>query len=340
MIWNNMARDKTQKKLLYKVAKAYYEDGLTQQQIADSFGMSRIRVSRLLQKSIEEKVVLITITPPPHTTADLERRLEKAYGLKEALIVTPDDNFPQTIVSAIGKAAANYLVRCIQGNDIIGLTWGTAVLSVINSLPAVRFPDVKIVQLIGGLGKPQAHTHGTDLARRMAQSFGARPHLLGAPGVVQTRMVRDSLMTDPQIADPLKLAEQADIAVVGIGTLLPDSTLVKSECIFTDAEIEWLRQLNCVGDIALQFFDNDGRKVFTPLDQRIIGLTREQMQRIGRVIGVAGGMDKLAAIRGALRGKWLHVLVTNEEIALTLLREVEGENPAVELKQEVVNADE
>jgi lsr operon transcriptional repressor len=153
-------------------------------------------------------------------------------------------------------------------------------------------------------------------------------------------MVRDSLITDPQIAEPLKLAEQADIAVVGIGTLLPDSTLVQSECIFTDAEIEWLRQLNCVGDIALQFFDNDGRKVFTPLDQRIIGLTRDQMQRIGRVIGVAGGMDKLAAIRGALRGKWLHVLVTNEEVALTLLREVEGENPAVEPKQEVVNADE
>ncbi len=323
-----MAKNKAQIKLLYKIAKAYYEDGLTQQMIANSFGISRIRVSRLLQKSIDEKIVRITITSPPHSTADLERRFERAYGLKEAVIVSRESD-DDSIAATIGEAAAQYLVRCIQGSETIGLTWGTAILSVINSLPAARFPDLKIVQLIGGLGKPQASTHGADLARRMAQHFGARPHLLHAPGVVQSRMVRDALITDPQVAEPLHLAESADIALVGIGTLLPGSTLVQSESIFTEQEIEWLRQLNCVGDIALQFFDNTGQKVYSPLDHRIIGLTHEQIRKIGRIIGVAWGKDKITAVRAVLRGGWVHVLVTDDELAVALLREVETETSSV-----------
>ena len=320
-----MAADNEDRKLIYKVAKAYYDDSLTQQEVARTFHLSRVKVSRLLARARRERLVEITIHPPIETTAQMERELAERFGLKDAIVAMLRDDSRQSVIDAVGHAAAGYLMRTLGGGETVGLTWGTAVLSVVNALQSVRLPDVKVVQLVGGVGPPQANTHGTDLARRMAQAFGARPHLLHAPGVVKSELVRDGLITDPQVSEPLRLAESSDIALVGIGTLLPESTLVQSDCIFTKPEIESLRQLSCVGDIALQFFDADGRKVQTPLDRRIIGLTQDQMRRVGRVVGVAGGMDKLTAIRAALRGRWIHVLVTDERVANALLREAEAE---------------
>ena len=54
--------------LLYKIATAYYEDGLTQDQIGKRFGLSRIKVSRLLQQARQSRVVQITIVAPPGST--------------------------------------------------------------------------------------------------------------------------------------------------------------------------------------------------------------------------------------------------------------------------------
>jgi DNA-binding transcriptional regulator LsrR (DeoR family) len=313
-----MVADSERRKLLFKIAKAYYEDGLTQEQIGKRLDLSRIKVSRLLRQAREEQIVQITVLPPPGSKADLERELAARYGLDEAIVVSPPGQDQPTVVRELGPAAADCLVRSLQGHRVLALTWGTTLLSVVDSLPAQNWPEMKVVQMLGGLGQPEAEVYGADLVHRMAQAFGARPRLLSAPGIVTTKLVRDALLADPQISSTLALAARADIALVGIGRPTPNSVVMQAG-ILTEEEFEQLEARGAVGDIALRFFDANGSPVEHEINDRIIGLDLEQLRGIPRVIGVAGGEKKWGVVRAALRGELIHVLVTDEGTATRLL---------------------
>jgi len=307
------------RRLLYKIARAYYDDGLTQQQIGARLSLSRIKVSRLLRVAREERIVQISIAPPQESNADIERQLEQEYGLKEALVATCSANDTATVVSELGVVAAGCLTRGLQGSEVIALSWGTSVLSVVNALGPLDLPDARVVQLLGGLGELEAQTHGADLARRMAQTLGAKPRLIHAPGIVRDALVREALVKDPQVADTLELAGRADIALVGIGVFEPGSTLLSNGHTLTASEVDDLKTHGVIGDIALQFFDERGARVDHPINHRIVGTDLEKIKAIERVIGVAGGAQKVTAIQAALRGNLIDVLVTDDQTAEQLL---------------------
>lgn len=142
-----MGSDIQDQRLLYKVAKAYYEDNLTQQQIGGRFGLSRVKVSRMLSKARSSRIVQISINPPQSSNADLEREVEAKYGLKEAVIITPSTHDSYVIVSELGPVAARYLLRCLEGREIVAISWGNPLLSVVDSLPAVNLPNVRVAQM-------------------------------------------------------------------------------------------------------------------------------------------------------------------------------------------------
>lgn len=314
-----MTTDTEFSRLLHKVARAYYDDGLTQQQIGQRFGISRVKVSRMLSAARERKVVQITIAPPQSSNTEIEQQLEQQYGLNEALVVTPSSYTSPTLVSELGPVAAACLTRGLQGDEVLAVSWGTAVLSVVDALQPASLPEVRVVQLIGGLGELEAKTHGADLVQRMAQTLGAKPRLIHAPGIVKDTTVRDALVLDPQVVDTLELAARADVALVGLGVLAPDSTLLAGGDTLTAAEVQELRTAGVVGDIALQFFDRKGHRAGHPIHERIVGTPLEAIKGIRRVIGVAGGTEKLMVIRAALRGGLINVLVTDDQTAAQLL---------------------
>lgn len=142
-----MGSDIQDQRLLYKVAKAYYEDNLTQQQIGGRFGLSRVKVSRMLSKARSSRIVQISINPPQSSNADLEREVEAKYGLKEAVIITPSTYDSYVIVSELGPVAARYLLRCLESREIVAISWGNTLLSVVDSLPAVNLPNVRVAQM-------------------------------------------------------------------------------------------------------------------------------------------------------------------------------------------------
>jgi DNA-binding transcriptional regulator LsrR (DeoR family) len=304
--------------LLYKIAKAYYEDGLTQDQIGKRFGLSRIKVSRLLQQARDTRVVQITITPPVGSFADLERRLEEVYGLDEVVVVEAPVEDQAAIVHFLGQAAALYLTRCLNDGDVLDLSWGSTLRATVDAMTPQNLPGVRVVQMLGGLGRVESEVYGADLALRLAQALGAKVRLLPSPGIVASKLVRDALMQDVNIAETLELAAYADVALVGIGSPTPDSVVIQSGILSAD-ELAGLRAAGAVGDIALRFFDATGRAVDHPLNERIVGLDLAQIRHIPRVIGVAGGPDKFAVIHGAVRGRLVDVLITDARTAQALL---------------------
>ncbi len=315
-----MTPDSERRKLLYKIARAYYEDGLPQREIAIRYGISRVKVSRLLQQARDEKIVQITIAPPLDSYADLEQALEKRYDLLEAVVVKAPAYDRKSVVSALGPPAAENLVRCLEGREVVGLSWGTTLHAVVEALPVMNWPGVTVVQILGGLGRPEAEVHGTDLARRMAQAFNSKLRILPSPGVLKSKLVRDALLEDPQIADTLALGAKADVVILGLGTPMHGSVVIQSD-ILNREEIQQLMDDGAVGDIALRFFDQNGHPIRHEVYDRMIGLTLEQIRNIPRRIGVAGGEGKLDVIRGALLGGYINVLITDDLTAMALLEQ-------------------
>jgi DNA-binding transcriptional regulator LsrR (DeoR family) len=306
--------------LLYRIAQEYYVDGLTQQQIADRFGLSRPKVSRLLKKGRDHGVISISILPPPDGMADLERKLERRFSLLEAVVVRVSDPTDHpTVVRELGPAAAECLIRCISGEEVIATAWGTSILATSNALSYRSWPGVTVVQLLGGLGPSDTLEHSAELTQHLARKLGAKVRLMPAPGIVASREMAESLKADAQIAAVLQLAARADVALVGLGVPNPYSMVVRSGIILSKEDLDHLQGLGAVGDIALRYMDRDGNSIDLDINERIIGLTIEQIRKIPRVIGVAGGVNKHKMIRAALHGNILNVLVTDLSTATALL---------------------
>jgi DNA-binding transcriptional regulator LsrR (DeoR family) len=311
-----MTMDRDEHRLLYRIAQAYYSDGQTQQEIARRFGLSRPKVSRLLQKARDARIVHITLMPPSGGLADLERELEQRYALEEAVLVAcTDPNDSDLVALELGAAAADCLLRSLTEGSVVGLAWGRSILALVDALPVHPVPGLTIVQVSGGLGPVGALEHSTEVARRAAQKLGARLRLLPAPGIVSSVEAARALRADYQISEVLGLAAQADVAVLGLGVPAPDSVLLRDGKIITAEDLRSLQASGAVGDLALRYVDAEGRPVELELNERIIGLTLEQIARIPRVIGVAGGAMKREIVLAALRAGILDVLVTDQATA-------------------------
>lgn len=309
-----------QKRLLYKIARDYYLNQLTQNEIAKRLGLSRIKVSRLLRQARQENVVSITLNTPPGLQADLEEALENRFGLEEVNVVICENASNQsTIVAELASAAVECLLRRVSGDEIIGVAMGKTMMSVVHTLPTRALPNLKIVQMNGGLGHVVTLEQSAELARQMAAKLSAELHLLHAPGIAADKQAAVFFKNDPLNAGTLALAVRADIAMLSIGRMAAGATAWRDLFGLSAADIAHFDENSIVGDIALRYIDAAGQHVRTPLDERIIGLSFEELQKIPCVIAVAGGDEKREVIRAALKTGIPNVLVTDQKTAEFLL---------------------
>ena len=302
-------------RLLVKISKQYLEDGLTQQEIADNLRVSRSTVSRLLSRARSERLIQISVKVPPGIYPELERSLERRFGLVEAVVAeAPDPESPTSIAHELGRTAADYLHRTVQAGDIIGFAWGQTMKAMVDATRRRVVPDVTVVQMNGSLTPQMTDLHATSLTRDLAARLGGACYILQAPGVVDRVETQKILMADAQVRQVFDLASQADIAFLGIGTIAADTLWGRAGLLTKEVTAE-LASLGAVGDIMSRYFDRDGELVNSSLCRRIVGLPIEELKRVGRRVGVAGGRDKLAGILGALRGSHINVLITDRVTA-------------------------
>jgi DNA-binding transcriptional regulator LsrR (DeoR family) len=309
-------------RLMAKVAHLYYEQAQRQSHIAAHLDISQATVSRLLKRAEKEKIVRITVSMPNGVYPDLEAAIEERYGLKEVIIADCAQNEDSQILRAVGSAAAFYLETTIKSNEIIGISsWSSTLLEVVNAMRSLNSQqNAQVVQILGGVGNPSAEIHATHLTQRLANLVHGTAFFLPTPGVVGSDEARRVLLNDQFVMPTIELFDQVTLALVGIGALEPSKLLAESGNIFSEEELGELRQAKAVGDICLRFFDRDGEPTITRHDERVIGMSLEQLQKVERTVGVAGGKRKLAAIHGALKGGLVNVLITDRFTAESLLR--------------------
>jgi DNA-binding transcriptional regulator LsrR (DeoR family) len=310
-------------RLIARVARMYYEWDMRQSEIAKQLGLSQATVSRLLDRSKEEGIIRISVNLPSGVYTELEETLVKKFNLRDAIVVDSQDDNEKLIQRDLGAATAYYLESAIRPNEVIGISsWSATLLALVDALhPTPRKAGVKVVQILGGVGNPSVEAHATRLTSRIAQLIKGDAVYLPISGVLATEAARDILMADEVAQHAIRLFDHVTTALVGIGAIDPSPLLAQSGNIFSQKELDLLRQEKAVGDILMRFFDQNGNLVETGLEKRVISMTLEQLSKVGRAVGVAGGSRKYAGILGALRGHWINVLVTDHFTAKRLANE-------------------
>ncbi|RSB66758.1 sugar-binding transcriptional regulator [Rhizobium pisi] len=308
-------------RLISRVAQMYHIEGRRQAEIAQHLRLSQATVSRMLKRAEAEDIVRTSVIPPVGTYSELEGGLRDKFQLPEAIVVECTEDRDGAIMARIGEAAAHMLEVTLSPGEIIGVSsWSQTIFKMVENIHPQKSAQAKyVVQTLGGMGDPSVQTHATQLTTRLARLTGAEPKLLPVQGVTTSREARLLMQSDPYVRETMDLFGSITLAIVGVGGVEPSELLARSGNIFSSRELADLEEAGAVGDISLRFFDKNGRLVKTPLDDRVIGLPIEDLERVDRVIALAGGAKKAAAIAGALHIGVIDMLVTDKFTAERLI---------------------
>ena len=296
--------------LLARLAFGYYEDGLTQEALARSFGLSRPKVQRLLDRARAVGVVDIRISAPSWLHVDLEHALRDRFGLAE-VIIAPERGDPQAQRVEVARGAARYLERRLADGCVVAVSHGRDTGEVPRFFGPGRKIDATFVSAMGGSPLADSPTNPNEIVRRLADRCGGQAKGLYAPAHVESGRMRDELLRQPAVSETLRAAAAASVALVGIGGTDDDCTMVRSGC-FSVEEIRRLRAAGAVGDVLGNYVDVDGGGLDSEETGRLVGLGLDELHAIETVVVVVSEVEKPFAILGVLRTGVVDVLVVDE----------------------------
>jgi lsr operon transcriptional repressor len=305
--------------LLLRVAWFYYKDELTQDEIAKRLSVSRASVGRMLDRARKVGLVSINLNADHLNSFEVSKQLRRTFGLAEALVI-PDHEGGRTgqheLNTRLGLGGAQFMSTHLRPGGTLGVGWGETVARVIAATSFGSVGPVHMVTLTGGV---DAYLQAF-LSSKGENAEGETPSatVIPTPIVASTPELATALKAEPAIQQVLDQACGVDQAIVGVGTPTADASIVQMGYLQA-SDVSGLRERGVAGDILGQFFDADGNVVKLPIHERRIGIELAALARIPKVVGVAGGLNKVEAILGALHGGYLDVLVTNEATAQRLL---------------------
>jgi DNA-binding transcriptional regulator LsrR (DeoR family) len=306
-------------RLMARVLTLHYEEGRNQSQVATELGLSTAKVNRLIKQAKELGFVEVKIRTPFQTIFDLEDRLRSTFGVQDAVIVPKISDDPVSEISAIGRAGSTRLLQSLRDGDVIAISGGKAVYEVVKATdPKARY-DITVVPATGGV-QGLYHTDVNYLASELARRLGGRAYQLHAPIFVDSLEEKRALLNVRQIREVLDRARSADIALVGVGGVIPGTSSFFDLLASTDVDRDRITSNRAArGDLFGHLFDEEGRPCAQDLSDRLVGVDIDDLREIPLSIGVAAGSQKVGPISGALRGGYLKTLVTDEPTASAVL---------------------
>ncbi len=305
--------------LLTEIAVLYYQDGATQEEISKKFGLSRVKIGRMLRKAREEGIVEITVKFHPVYSVQLEQKLVEKFKLKRALISLDQSNANEQR-KQVAALVSSYLNNNLQDNMTVAVGQGQNVAAVADHPGIVAHRNARFVSAIGGTHRCGDIINADHICRHLAKKYGGHSETLYAPAYVDDATLRSSFMANSTIKETLNQARKAEFALVGIGDMNENSHMVKLGFFSPKEFVEARLNDGIVGDIGgFDFFKFDGTNADTLMRGRVIGLEMEDLRQIPNVIAIASENRKALAIMGALRTGVIDVLATSVSCAMALL---------------------
>lgn len=306
---------------LIEVARAYYLDNRTQAEIARGLGISRSMVSRYLTSARAMGIVQIKIAGTHTMSHRLSAVLAGRYPhLRDVIIAPTFSSEPEAQRAMIGRFAANYLADVIRSNQTLSLGCGRTLRAMVDALQKPAVNRVVVFQAMGSIGHEVHNIDYNEIARRAAEILGGQVFYLSAPAILGVGSVAAAslIAANSGLHYVLSRARRAHIYVVGVGSLETDQVYARAGLIGQE-ELDDLRERAAVGDICGRFFNLNGEEVISAFHDRIVGIELADLHSGQLAIGVAGGADKAAPLLGAIRGRFVNAIVTDEATAEKIL---------------------
>lgn len=298
-----------------RVAWYYFMGGMTQQEIADRLGLSRVRVNRIVGQVRADGSVRIDVLLPLASCVALEERLRDRFGLAEVRVVTtvPAEADLQRMV---GEAAAAMLEPLLAPGIGVAVGWGRTLRATVTRLAPRRLDRSWVVSLMGGLARG-SNTNTFEVSTALAQAIGAECFYFTAPIYCPSSESKATLLTHYGVAETMRRAQQADVALVTCGDLSPRSLLGASQAVREQAAS--LAAAGAVGDVLGVFCDARGQPVAHPLNERVMALAPDELKQVPVSIMAAGGLHKATVLGGLLHAGYVNRLATDEATAAAIL---------------------
>ena len=315
-----MARgsETARRETLVAVARMYYEHDLSQQQIAEKLDVSRSSVSNMLKLCRVLGIVEFRINDESSHAVRLARDLRIRYGLDDVVVV-PGTTDPALDKAHVGLAAARVLRPLLRDRLRIGISWGTTLFELVRQVEPIALHGVEVLQLHGGLGSGDPAIDGFGLAQHLAEKLQGSYRIVQAPIIVRDVEVKKMFLQEPDVGRVIRDAAAVEVALFGIGSNIPEiSSLVRAGYLSSE-ESKAALDGGAVATVCGLQIDSAGETVCSDFNDRLIGIDRTGLEQIPVRLGVVSGAEKEPAVRAALSGRFVTILVTDEAIARALL---------------------
>jgi DNA-binding transcriptional regulator LsrR (DeoR family) len=304
--------------LILRAARLYYEAHYSQDQVASKLNTSRSNVSRMLSDAKRLGFVEIKVIAPTYKHESLSSQLSELLKIQDVQVIANASN--DLTLNTIGRAAANALLKNLRDNQTIAISWGRGVEATVVNTHSEILSGIKVAQIMGSLSSINTSVSAEEVGRTLARNLNAQFIPFLSPIVVSNSKVRDSLLEEESIAKSIQIARGAHVALVGIGSAGSSS----SEMVFKEFKVSKTERENLAkgyaGDIAARFYKLDGSPLSAKMDNRVIGLSLEEIKNIPRVIGIASGSEKVYGVVGAARAGILGTLIVDLACANSVIK--------------------
>ncbi len=305
--------------LLRLTARLYHMDGLSQAEIAEMIGLSRQKVSRILDRAREQGIVRISVEERDPRHRQLEEELRGQFKLNHILVIRTLDGAERASVrQAVGYFAAPIVADWLHSNMIVGVAGSRTLASLVEHIkPQTTARGISFVQLMGNFGAQVSSCDAAELSRRFAEKLNGTYYSLNAPAVAADADSCRAFLSHQDVQTIHGLYGVMEMAFVGIGSL-EDSTFIERGVITPD-EVSRLVAHGAIGELCGRFFDSQGQACDPGYQERVVGIRLEELQQKPDVVAVTMGRGRAQALYSALKSRVVTSLVIDEDGAQALL---------------------
>lgn len=297
------------------VARRYYFDGASKSEIAQELGLSRFKVARVLERARSSGLVRIELHYEGEIDLELSVALASHLGLERCLVIDTPEEDPTQLRDALGRVAAGLLGEIVTEQDVLGLAWSRTLMSMRSSLTSLA--PCAVVQLTGALSRPDVDEGSIELVREVARIAGGPAFCFYAPMIVPEAETARSLAAQPEVARAIQRFSEVTKAIVSIGAWDPGHSTVAGAV--SPEEFAADQALGACAELCGIQLDATGAPLLTPLSERIIGISADQLTTVPEIIAIAYGAAKAEAVRAAVAGRLTTSLITHASLAHRLL---------------------
>ena len=304
--------------LLARISWYYFKEGQTQEAIAQRLSITRKRVNQLLGEARQSGLVQISIVGNRGPCYELEAALIERFGLRHAIVV-PSPLPGSDVRPFVGAAAGQYISSHLPQGGALGISWGGTINAAAVNLKQRFDMQNRVVMLTGGLAESTS-INPYDNAAMMARALDATCSYLTAPMYADSGELRDALLRSEPIRSVLAMVAKLDMALISAIDLSEQSKSLEYGVISRQT---WssLRDAGAVGDICGHYLNADGETIDHPLASLVVHPPLESLKSVPSLVLAAGGLQKVAIIKAAMRAALCHVLITDDSTAETLVRD-------------------